>query len=92
MARKRTTVFADEQDLAVLKEAAARRGISEAEMIREALHHAALRNRVWSEPFFGPLPEPPPTTGPVDYERVKNEVYAEKAATYEADRRRRGGP
>lgn len=91
MAKKRTTVFADEEDLAVLREAAARRGVPEAELIREAIHHAALRNRVWDEPFFGPLPEPPKMTGRVDYERAQDEVYAAKASAYAEDRRRRGG-
>lgn len=52
MAMKRTTVFADEQDLAILKAAAARRGVAEAELIREAIHFAAMANRTWDEPFF----------------------------------------
>lgn len=52
MAMKRTTVFAHEEDLAVLKDAASRRGIPEAELIREAIHLAAMANRTWKEPFF----------------------------------------
>jgi hypothetical protein len=52
MARKRTTVFADENDLAILKAAAVRRGIAEAELIRDAIHLAAMANRTWDEPFF----------------------------------------
>ncbi|MFR9673337.1 CopG family transcriptional regulator [Streptomyces sp. TR02-1] len=52
MSRKRTTVYADQQDLALIKEAARRRGISEAEIIRHGIHLAAMANRVWDEPFF----------------------------------------
>jgi len=49
---RRTTVFADETDLAILKAAAARRGVAEAELIRDAIHLAAMANRTWDEPFF----------------------------------------
>lgn len=52
MGRKRTTVFADEEDLAILKAAAERRGVAEAELLRDAIHLAAMANRVWDEPFF----------------------------------------
>lgn len=52
MGLKRTTVVADEDDLAILKAAAARRGISEAELLRDAIHLAAMANRTWDEPFF----------------------------------------
>ena len=52
MAMKRTTVFADENDLAILKAAAARRGVAEAELLRDAIHLAAMANRTWDEPFF----------------------------------------
>ncbi|WP_280714864.1 CopG family transcriptional regulator [Kitasatospora sp. MAP5-34] len=52
MVLKRTTVYAESEDLAVIKEAAARRGITEAEIIREAIHLAAMANRTWDEPFF----------------------------------------
>lgn len=52
MGRKRTTVFADEEDLAILKAAAGRRGVAEAELLRNAIHLAAMANRVWDEPFF----------------------------------------
>jgi hypothetical protein len=38
--------------LAIIKEAAARRGISEAEIIRQGIHLAAMANRVWDEPLF----------------------------------------
>ncbi|WP_067973597.1 ribbon-helix-helix protein, CopG family [Mycolicibacter icosiumassiliensis] len=49
MALKKTTVMVDEDDLAVIKEAAARDGRPESEYFREAFHLAALRARRWSE-------------------------------------------
>jgi hypothetical protein len=52
MPMKRTNVYADPEDLAIIKEAAKRRGISEAEIIRQGIHLAAMANRVWDEPFF----------------------------------------
>ncbi|HEY5854803.1 MAG TPA: ribbon-helix-helix protein, CopG family [Aldersonia sp.] len=48
MALKKTTVMVDENDLAVIKEAAAREGRPESEYFREAFHLAALRARRWS--------------------------------------------
>lgn len=45
MVLKRTTIHADPDDLATIKEAAAREGVPEAEMIREAIHREALRLR-----------------------------------------------
>ncbi|MFJ3660659.1 CopG family transcriptional regulator [Streptomyces sp. NPDC090119] len=51
MALKRTNVYADDSDLALIKEAAARLGLSEAEIIREGIHRIALAHRVWDEPF-----------------------------------------
>ncbi|MER6285246.1 ribbon-helix-helix domain-containing protein [Streptomyces sviceus] len=49
---KRTNVYADPEDLAIIKEAAKRRGTSEAEIIRQGIHLAAMANRVWDEPLF----------------------------------------
>ncbi|WP_305779375.1 CopG family transcriptional regulator [Nocardia nova] len=51
MALKRTMVYADADDLAVIKEAAARSNVSEAEIIRNAIHLAAKRVRRRSEPL-----------------------------------------
>lgn len=51
MSMKRTNVYADPEDLAIIK-AARRRGISEAEIIRQGIHLAAMANRVWDEPLF----------------------------------------
>ncbi|SHN36444.1 hypothetical protein SAMN05216499_1473 [Actinacidiphila paucisporea] len=52
MSMKRTNVYADPEDLAIIKEAATRRGISEAEIIRQGIHLAAMANRIWDEPLF----------------------------------------
>ncbi|MEU6482987.1 CopG family transcriptional regulator [Streptomyces sp. NPDC046887] len=52
MALKRTNVYADEADLALIKAASARQGVSEAEIIREGIHRMALATRVWDEPFL----------------------------------------
>lgn len=49
MALKKTTVMVDEDDLALIKEAAAREGKPESEFFREAFHIAALRTQRWSE-------------------------------------------
>lgn len=83
MGMKRTTVFADENDLAILKAAAARRGVSEAELLRDAIHLAAMANRTWDEPFFTQTyaseeAEPRPHVGDV----LQN-VWDEKAKAYE---------
>ncbi|MBD3546523.1 CopG family transcriptional regulator [Streptomyces sp. JV180] len=51
MALERTNVYADDEDLALIKEAAARLGVSEAELIREGIHRIALAQRVWDEPI-----------------------------------------
>jgi hypothetical protein len=47
MSLKRTNVYADTDDLALIKEIAARRGVPEAQIIREGIHLAAMSNRVW---------------------------------------------
>ncbi|MEV6391598.1 CopG family transcriptional regulator [Nocardia xishanensis] len=51
MPLKRTMVYADADDLATIKEAAARTHVSEAEIIRDAIHLAAMRVRRRSEPL-----------------------------------------
>lgn len=51
MSMKRTNVYADPEDLAIIKEAAKRRGISEAEIILQGIDLAAMANRVWDEPL-----------------------------------------
>ena len=47
MSLKRTNVYADPADLALIKEAAANSGIAEAEIIRRGIHLAAMSTRVW---------------------------------------------
>jgi hypothetical protein len=54
MSLKRTNVYADSDDLALIKEIAARRGVPEAQIIREGIHLAAMSNRVWDRPFDWP--------------------------------------
>ncbi len=54
MSLKRTNVYADAEDLALIKEIAARLGVSEAQIIREGIHLAALSNRVWDSAFDWP--------------------------------------
>lgn len=44
----RTNVYADPEDLAIIKADARRRGVSEAEIIRQGVHLAALGNQVWT--------------------------------------------
>ncbi|MBO0881514.1 MAG: ribbon-helix-helix protein, CopG family [Mycobacterium sp.] len=51
MPLKRTMVYADADDLAAIKEAAAQSDASEAEIIRNAIHLAANRVRRRSEPL-----------------------------------------
>jgi hypothetical protein len=54
MSLRRTNVYADSVDLMMIKEAATRRGIPEAEIIREGIHLAAMSSRVWDEPLDWP--------------------------------------
>jgi hypothetical protein len=54
MSLKRTNVYADPGDLALIKQTAARRGVPEAEIIREGIHLAAMSTRVWDEPLEWP--------------------------------------
>ncbi|ETK33650.1 CopG family transcriptional regulator [Microbispora sp. ATCC PTA-5024] len=77
MSMKRTNVYADPEDLALIKEAAKRRGIAEAEIIREGIHLAAMANRVWDEPLDWPTFEG--SGKPVTGDEVTS-VMAERAA------------
>ncbi|MBB4929997.1 hypothetical protein F4561_000817 [Lipingzhangella halophila] len=47
MALTRIEVEADPEDLALITEAAGRRGVSAAAIVREGIHLAAMANRVW---------------------------------------------
>ncbi len=90
MAMKRTTVFADEDDLASLRLAARRLGVAEAVLLREAIHRAALSARRWDEPFFTALP-PDAAEGPTVHRDViaaVEDVRSDQAAAYEKTRLR----
>jgi len=65
MSLRRTNVYADDADLMLIKEAATRRGVPEAEIIREGIHLAAMSSRVWDEPLDWPAFDGPgtPATG-----------------------------
>jgi hypothetical protein len=54
MPLKRTNVYADAADLALIKEIAARRGVPGAQIIRVGIHLATMSNRVWDGPFDWP--------------------------------------
>ena len=84
---KRTTVFADEDDLALLQIEAARLGVSEAQLIREAIHLAALRHRRWSEPFFSnSYPAVTPGRGHSSDDALED-ARSEQVAAYERTKR-----
>lgn len=83
---KRTTVFAHEEDLAVLKAAAARRGVAEAELLREAIHLVALSERKWSEPFFSKIHQRSDGDRAVEPHEAIEDVWSDKAAEYERTR------
>jgi hypothetical protein len=53
MAIRRTTVAAESDDLAVLEGEARRRGVSLAQVLREAVEHEARRLRRSATPRFG---------------------------------------
>lgn len=83
MAMKRTNVYADPEDLALIKEAAARRGIPEAEILREAVKLAALGARMWDEPMVAE-DETFDFGGPISPDEIR-EISA-RAATVKAER------
>ncbi|GAA5050961.1 hypothetical protein [Streptomyces similanensis] len=51
MALKRVSLLVEGADLALIEAAAARRGVSEAELLREGVHRIARAYRAWGEPF-----------------------------------------
>ncbi|MGW2419025.1 hypothetical protein ACWC0C_07130 [Streptomyces sp. NPDC001709] len=50
MAMKRTNVYADPEDLELIKKGAERLGVPEAEIIRRGIHMAALSVQTWDTP------------------------------------------
>lgn len=83
---RRTTVFADEADLDAIKAAAARRGVPESQLIREAIHRAALAERRWDEPFFRTTHRPLDAAPTVQHAR--DETWQAAADSYAATRDR----
>jgi hypothetical protein len=86
MALKRTNVYADDRDLDLIKQAAARLGVSEAEIIREGIHRIALAHSVWDEPFV-PDEETFDLGGPVSRDDIRTAV----TQGYESRERRNEG-
>jgi hypothetical protein len=85
---KRTNVYADPEDLALIKEAAARRGIPEAEILREAVKLAALGARMWDEPLVAD-DETFDLGGPVSADDIREaRVHAARAKTQRLEARR----
>ncbi|MGI8537378.1 MAG: CopG family transcriptional regulator [Mycobacteriales bacterium] len=80
---KRTTVFADEADLAIIKAAAVRRGVAEAELIRDAIHLAAMAHRTWDEPFFTRTYSCDAGSPRVRAEDVLHTAWTDEAEAYE---------
>lgn len=65
-------MYADPEDLALIKEAARHRGVPEAEILREGIHLAAMANRVWDEPLDWPTFDG--SGEPVSNEEIRNAV------------------
>jgi hypothetical protein len=78
MSLRRTNVYADPDDLALIKEIATRRGVPEAQIIREGIHLAAMSNRLWDAPLDWPTFQG--SGEPVTSEEV-TEAVARAAAT-----------
>ncbi|WP_350280551.1 CopG family transcriptional regulator [Kribbella sp. HUAS MG21] len=72
MPMKRTNVYVDPEDLALIKGASRRRGIPAATIIREGIHLAAMANRVWDEPLDWPTFEG--TGEPVTKDEIRDQV------------------
>jgi hypothetical protein len=77
MSLKRTNVYADPDDLALIKEIAARRGVPEAEIIREGIRLAAMSARIWDDEFDWPTFDG--TGEPVSKDDITNAVAAAAA-------------
>ena len=88
MAMRRTTVFADEDDLAAIKAEATRRGVPEAELLRDAIHLAAMAARTWDEPFFSANLVPITHEPAADVHDVAAAVQSEAVDRYERTKRR----
>lgn len=76
-------MFADEADLAIIKVAAARRGVAEAELLRDAIHLLAMANRTWDEPFFAHTYTSDDGSPHGRADEVLKAAWAEEAEAYE---------
>lgn len=73
----------------MLKAAATRRGVAEAELLREAIHLVALAERQWSEPFFSQVYErhdEPALDARDALADALADAWSDKAADYERSR------
>jgi hypothetical protein len=92
MALRKTTVMVDENDIELIKEAAAREGRPESEYFREAFHIAAMRTRRWGDRWDIPTFD---LGGPVREDDIKQaaaDAVAREHAEIEQARRREPDP
>lgn len=61
----------------------------EAELIRDAIHLAALANRVWAEPLFGQTHTPRRGRRGASADEVLDGAWADKAAAYQQGKNRK---
>ena len=73
MSMKRTNVYADPEDLALIKQAAERRGVPEAQILREAIKLAAMGARVWDEPLISD-DETVDLGGPITSDDIRDDI------------------
>jgi hypothetical protein len=71
----------DEQDLAIIKEAAARWGVPEAEIIRHGIHLAAMGERPWEESLDMPTFD---SGDPTLANRVREVLYGDVRGNHAA--------
>lgn len=80
---KRTNVYADPEDLALIKQAAERRGVPEAQILREAIKLAAMGARAWDEPLISD-DETVDLGGPISANDIRDSI--EQAAHTKGER------
>jgi hypothetical protein len=81
MGWRKTTVMVDEDDLQLIKEAAAREGRPESEYFREAFHIAAMRTRRWGDQWDIPTFD---LGGPIREDDIR-QAAADAAAQEQAE-------
>ncbi len=82
MARKQITILVEESDLAELHLAAGRLGISEAELIRQAIQLSVLAHRNWGTPVFSEVNNSVFDRDGASYENVADDTWVTQAAEY----------